>query len=421
MRRRRRARAARAAALALTPPPHHHPQAGDDFGPSGSLQKGDFLAPVPPPPPMPWDTPVALMPANLATRTGGNGVCIARSLYTGDGFAYRFCPFQRVDHFEGAGAIGNLGFYTGVIRDNNNANCPGANAITGMTFADGSICNGVPSTSTVEFECIDILGAGLVDWGTRTPMIRAAIRSADGCSATLSLPLPGACNGARFAHCGSAAASPNPSPAPSPVFTFSDATIVSWAPGLVTALAPGTVPPPAVRVRRADTLALSTAYEPEGPGALPASASPIPVPFPQDLQIIAISPQQGVRGQCNPVTIQLAGVNAGDVTGSGFTHLIRVRVPTSANGAQNYNALGLPGPVDGATPVPPANGLLNVTIPCLNTMSSWPTFPTTVDLTVGSFWSQASLGTHLIRNAVCQTPGCLRWTFLAAPGDAAAA
>ena len=106
--------------------------AGDDFGAtSGQLQKGDFLAPAPPPPAQPWDTPAVLFPSDLATRRGGNGVCVARSLYTGDGFHYRFCPFQRVEHFDGSGgAIGTLGSYVGVTRDYNNVNCPGANAIT---------------------------------------------------------------------------------------------------------------------------------------------------------------------------------------------------------------------------------------------------------------------------------------------------
>ncbi len=62
---------------------------GNNFGSSqGQLQKGDFLPPAPPPPQMPWDTPTDLLPSNLATRTGGNGVCVARSLYTGDGFHY---------------------------------------------------------------------------------------------------------------------------------------------------------------------------------------------------------------------------------------------------------------------------------------------------------------------------------------------
>lgn len=97
---------------------------------------------------------------------------------------------------------------------------------------------------------------------------------------------------------------------------------------------------------------------------------------------------------------------------------MRMRLPTGTNTAQNLNFQGVPGSVDGATPVPPPNGLLNVTLPCLQVMSNWATFPTTVDVTFGSFWSQASLGTHLIRAAVCQTPGCLTWTFLPAPGDA---
>ena len=113
-------------------------------------------------------------------------------------------------------------------------------------------------------------------------------------------------------------------------------------------------------------------------------------------------------------------MNAGDVTGSGFTQIIQMRMPTGPNSGQRYDALGLPGSVNGATPVPPFNGLLNVTLPCVNALGNWPTFPHTVTTTLGSYWRQASLGTHVIRLAQCQTPGCLDWTFLPAPGDAVA-
>jgi hypothetical protein len=392
--------------------------AGSNFSASpGVLQRGDFLAPAPPPPTQPWDTPAELFPADLATRVGGNGVCVARSLYTGDGFHYRFCPFQRVEHFSSNGfSIGNLGQYTGVIRDNNNQNCPGANAITGMTFEDGSICNGVPSSSTVNFVCVDVLGAGLVDWGTRTPMVDSAVRSADGCSVNMTLPLPGACDGARFALCGSAQASPNPQPTASPTITYETALVTSWADNLVTALMAGTVPPPAVRVRTA-ALALSTGFEPEGPGALPPSPSARPNPFPA-LTVLSMTPSEGVRGVCTPVTvrgrnparhkqrarapppsphspfpptphlspatqIQLAGVSTADVTGSGFNQIVQLRLPTGPSTGQRFNFLGLPGPVNGAVPVAPFNGLLNVTLPCLNAMGNWPTFPQTVTATFG--------------------------------------
>jgi hypothetical protein len=114
----------------------------------------------------------------------------------------------------------------------------------------------------------------------------------------------------------------------------------------------------------------------------------------------------------------LAGVNTGDVTGSGFTQLMQMRMPTGPNSGQRLNFQGLPGPVDGRAPEAPRNGLLNVSLPCLQVMGNWPSFPHTVQTTFGSYWSQASLGTHLIRQAVCQTPGCLDWTFLPAPGDA---
>lgn len=59
---------------------------GDNFGTvQGTLQKGSLLPPAPPPPAQPWDTPAVLFPSDIANRRGGNGVCVARSLYTGDG------------------------------------------------------------------------------------------------------------------------------------------------------------------------------------------------------------------------------------------------------------------------------------------------------------------------------------------------
>lgn len=263
---------------------------GNGFGAAqGQLQKGNFITPVPPPPPMPWDTPADLWPSNLATRTGGNGQCVARSLYTGDGFHYRFCPFQQVQHFSSGGFnIGTLGQYSGVIRDSNNANCPGGNAIVGQKFIDGSLCNGVPSTSFVNFVCVDVLGAGLIQWGTNTPMVNAAIRSPDGCSANLTLPLPGACDGARWTLCGSPAASPNPSPVPSPVFSFTQATITEWSDGRITAYAPGTTPPPRCACRRA----LAWWGRGLSPSRAPSPPAPAPslFPFPQTSLFLASFP-----------------------------------------------------------------------------------------------------------------------------------
>jgi len=114
----------------------------------------------------------------------------------------------------------------------------------------------------------------------------------------------------------------------------------------------------------------------------------------------------------------LAGLNDGDVSGQ-FTNVIQFRLPTGPNSGQRYNMLGLPGWVNGVRPTAPRNGLLNVSIPCMNSAGAgWTDFPQVVQVTIGSYWSQASLGTHLIRLAQCQTPGCLTWTFLPAPGDA---
>ena len=346
-----------------------------------------------------------------------------------------------MEHFSDGGfSIGSLGTYAGVLRDYNNANCPGGNAIVGMKFLDGSLCNGVPSTSTINFVCLDVLGPGLAQWGTNTPMINAAIRSPfpnEGCSVNTTLPLPGACDGARFTLCGSPVASPNPLPTPSPSFGFTQATVTSWSDDTISAYMPGTVPPPAVRVQREDGV-VSGGYEPEA-GPMAPSASPIPDPFPANLLVVKVVPNQGVRGVCTPVTIMLAGLTTQDIVGSRFTHVIRLRMSTGPSTAQFWNAEGLPGPVNGAEPVPPdvsarssalpggkkklspnprplfftQNGLLNVTIPCVGPMGNFPEFPHTVPITIGSYWSQASLGTHLIRAAVCDpsNPDCLEWTY----------
>ena len=73
--------------------------------------------------------------------------------------------------------------------------------------------------------------------------------------------------------------------------------------------------------------------------------------------------------------IQLAGVSDEDVTGSDFTHIVQLRLPTGPSGqGQRFNFLGLPGSVNGAAPVAPFNGLLNVSLPCLQvngTAKSW--------------------------------------------------
>ena len=99
-----------------------------------------------------------------------------------------------------------------------------------------------------------------------------------------------------------------------------------------------------------------------------------------------------------------------------------MRMPTGTFTVQRINFLGLPVSINGATPVPPFNGLLNVSVPCMSLQASgnWPSYPRTVTTTLGSYWATNSIGTFLIRLAQCKTTNCLDWTWLPAPGDAVA-
>lgn len=336
---------------------------GDGFGAAtGSVQVGGALPSPPAPPPPPDDTPPALTLAALTSGTGARDGCIAASLYTADGNSYRFCPYGRVDLLDPGqnhAYVGDLGTYAGVIRETVPAagNCT---AITGQLFLDGSMCGGVPRTARVLFTCIDDTTPQQAYY-TRVPQIYAATPTdAGSCSYDLELPLPAACPGTpSYGLCGAANPSPNPLPSPSPAFVYSAAFIGGWNDVAVTAYVMGAAPPPTVRLVTSDGSGATPPTAPV-PAPLEPSRSPIPVPFPSGLQLLGIVPSRGPSTGGTRVTVMMAGVTRADI--AGFDARFFASVPTGPSSSSSVALLGGPVGVDGAPPVVPANGLLNLTL-----------------------------------------------------------
>jgi uncharacterized membrane protein YgcG len=336
---------------------------GDGFGvATGSVQAGGAIPSPPAPPPAPDDTPPALTLAALTSGTGARDGCIAASLYTADGNAYRFCPYGRVDLLDPGqnhAYVGDLGTYAGVIREAVPAagNCT---ALTGQLFLDGSMCGGVPRTARVLFTCIDDT-APQQDYYTRVPQIYAATPTdGAGCSYDLELPLPAACPGTpAYGLCGAANPSPNPAPSPSPVFAYTPAFVGGWNDVAVTAYVMGAAPPPTVRLVTSDGSGATPPTAPV-PAPLEPSRSPVPVPFPGNLQLLGIVPASGPSTGGTRVTLMMAGVTRADITG--FDARFFATVPTGPSSSSSVALLGGPVGVDGAPPVVPANGLLNLTL-----------------------------------------------------------
>jgi len=329
---------------------------GDQFGPAGGLvQVGGAIPPPPPPAPVPADIPSALTLAALSS--GRADRCSAPGMYAdavARNYWFRFCPYQRIDLLDARanGAyVDDLGEYTGVIR----AFVPSANcmAITGHIFNEGTMCNGAPRSTNVTFTCIDTTSP-LVDYYTRVPQIFAA-SSADGCHWAMDFPIAAACLDARFGLCGSANPSPNQLPSPSPQFLYSNAFVSSWGASSVVAYVMGSTAPPTTRIQTAGGSA--SAPTDAVPQPLAPSQSPIPVPFPGGLQFLGIWPLSGPG--TGTVTIMLGGVSAADIRG--FDAGFRLTWPTAPRSASTQRPLGGPVSVDGRAPVPPANGLLNLT------------------------------------------------------------
>jgi hypothetical protein len=177
----------------------------------------------------------------------------------------------------------------------------------------------------------------------------------------------------------------------------------------------GAAPPPSVRVQRTSDNALSAAWEPEGPGALQPSASPIPTPFPPSLSFRTV-PKAGRVGECTPITFIMEGFLPADVVTS-WTHGVRARFPLSSNGFTSAQLDGVPRSANGNPPVVPPNGLVNLTLGCApsNPQASVGALPFTFDLRVDSWSSMCgSCGTQTIRLAVCGDPAGCTWTYLPA-------
>ena len=204
---------------------------GDHFGAAtgGAIQVGGAIPPPPPPALPPADLPDALSLASLLSGVGANTECVASSLYTGDGNAYRFCPYTRIDLNDpraNHAYVSHLGEYQGVVRtfipENN------CTAVTGHLYGDGDMCNGAPRSAIITFTCIDTTSPQQ-EYYTRVPQVYSAMSTDGGCSFDLDYPIPAACPGPAFSLCADAFPTPNPLPSPSPSFVYTNAFISSWS------------------------------------------------------------------------------------------------------------------------------------------------------------------------------------------------
>ena len=133
-------------------------------------------------------------------------------------------------------------------------------------------------------------------------------------------------------------------------------------------------------------------------GPLLPSASPIPVPFPSNLQVSGIYPATGPITGGITVSVLLSGVSSIDFNGFDASFVIG-RWPRGPTSFSRITLQGAPKPVDGMPPVIPKNGLLNLTftLPARGAGA-----PATVAVGVASqHWVD---GWTTVRTAICADP-----------------
>lgn len=412
---------------------------GSNFGgATGSVGVAASI-PVPAPAPIPWDLPGVLSLQSLTPGSWQNG-CLANSDWANPSRSFQVCPYATTSIWTLDGVrLSSLGSFAGVTRApslNCNATAvpPEGDAVTGLLFAGGDVCNGRAASATVRFVCIDEAdpwqtrytdGGGGRNAGGGNISVYAASSSADGCDWTLDVPLPDACSD-NFNLCAALVPTPAPVPTAAPSFAFNAPTLVTaWTPDTVTTLVQtAAMPPSAVRLQRADG-ALSAAIAPSGPGPLPPSASPVPVPFPTQLTVTAISPGQYVSTDneatqlpCQPVTFTLAGVLPSDL--AGFDSDFSIIFPRSPNlNATEMPLQNVPSGANGAPAPIPANGILSVVLECAPTLlTGFPTLPLVAPFFLRSRFFNTTIVDGAVeptneithRDAVCPPSGCT-WTF----------
>jgi hypothetical protein len=417
---------------------------GSAPGSGGGVDLAAAVAP-PAPAPLPADFPDALQlsdPDNEAFAWAAGGGCLRPSDAASVDFSIEVCPYTTSYlRARGGGArLASLGAFAGVVRRNvtdcnDDDNPPGTFGVTGLLFAGGDACgaNGTRSAQ-VNFVC----SSAADPWASRylvNASVSAASASPDGCAWQLDVPLASACSGEFYGLCSTnPSPPPNAAPAPAP-FTFSSAFIAAWTSSSITVLAPPGAGVRAVRVRRYDGVA--SALVAPLPAPLPPSASPIPLPFPSALTVLSVTPAAGLsfstgaapagfrsEPPCSngPVSISLGGVQPADLEGpeAGFEAIF----PRGPAFSIDKNLYGSPLGASGAVTRVPANGRLDLVLPCAPfTLDGFPT-PFTGQFTVRSRF-RAPNGTLLTRRVAACAPGACAWTFLGptppAPAPAPAA
>ena len=356
----------------------------------------------------PADVPFPLTLAQLGADAAG---CLAPTKYTGDGFAYTWCPFQRLDQFYApAGSPpefeANLGVFTALVRAPSAA-CASGWAATSFAYEDGTVCSsGVARTATVAPYCIDETAPNQ-DYYTINKQINRASANATACTTSLRIPLSAACGGVRFNLCTPLGASPTPVPVPQPALTLGAAFVAAWDDAAVTAYAMGSVPPRVVQLTSAGGGEASALVGP-GPMPLPPSFSPAPNPFPRNLTVTSMSANAGPAG--TPVTQQLEGVSAADVFGGGQ---LSVRFCTAPEPACNFTrraGVGFPATQFGL----PQNGAVRVAL--LDGAPAGPIGAAFRVVVVSQYTQGTGDASRSVVNRVAEcAPSVCSWTWLA-PG-----
>jgi hypothetical protein len=371
----------------------------------------------------------------------GSG-CLIPSDPASTDYSIEVCPYSTSYlRARGGGArVASLGTFAGVVRQNRTDCAPDDSgffwfAITGLLFANGDACANGTRSAQVNFVC----SAAANPWADRylaNASVLAASASPDGCAWQLDVPLAGACTGDAFSLC-SGLQSPSPNAVPSPVpFSFSRAFVVAWAPTSVTALAPPGGAVRAVRVQRYD--GTNTALVAPLPAPLPPSASPIPAPFPSALTVLSVSPAAGLSfasdaasmppgfsdNPCTPqpvppqscctangpVVISLGGVQPADLEGleAGFD----LTIPRGPNFEEEWNLFGTPLGAQGGVTRVPANGRLDLVLPCAPYLLDGLATPHAAQFTVRArFRAGPNNATLLTRRVAACAPGACTWTF----------
>ena len=413
---------------------------GSLFGSApGSAGRVDIAAPAPSPSPVdiPADLPEALQlfseNPEFDFARNGNG-CLAPSDTGSATYSFEVCPYSTsfIRARGGGPRLASLGAFAGVVRRANVVCDSSVLQVSGLLFQGGDVCGSGTLSAQVNFVCIRTADP----WADRflaNASVNAATGSADGCSWQLDVPLAVACDDTLC----SAIPNPSPNAVPTPApFSFTSGFVASWTPSSIIVLVQptaGTTPPGlrGVRVRRYDGALSGLVLPLRAP--LPPSASPIPVPFPASLTVLGVAPSGGLSflptdpapsPPCDdttfssPVVVSLAGVQPGDL--EGFGACFEITFPRSPLLFESDCLYGAPLGANASVTRVPANGRLDLVLPCApRLLEGFPT-PHAATFTVASRYRAVPDGPLITRRAAVCAAGACTWLFWGPTGPPAA-